>query len=215
MIKDHERFSNIASGIQNIVLVVAIIIGGLWTAYTFSTLSTKSKAEAELTDLDLRKSKAQAEITELDLRNSKTKDEIAEKGAVIDIKLEAKQEPLMGDEKYCIAVLAKVTNTGVKNTIVDLSKESPLTAYLISFDENGSSNRTWVVSQSDYSLSSTVVRSGYTIQLPLFIKVRSKGLYILEFKIKLDRNEILIDNAKRGTDSENIYWMGSTYVLVK
>jgi len=201
MIKDHARFNNIASGIQNIVLVVAIIVGGLWTAFTFSTLSTKYKA--------------QAEITELDLKNARTKDEIAEKGAVIDIKLEAKQEPLTDDDKYCISVLAKITNTGVKNTIVDLSQESPLTAYLISFNDDGTSNRREAVAQSDYSLSKTVVRSGYTIQLPLFIKVRSKGLYILDFKIKLDENEILIDNAKRGTKSDNIYWKGATYVLIK
>jgi len=201
MIKDHERFTNIASGIQNIVLTVAIVIGGLWTAFTFSTLKTKYKS--------------QAEITELELKNARTKDELAEKGAVIDIKLEAKQEILSDDEKYCIAVLAKLTNTGVKNTMVDLSQESPLTAYLIFFNEDGTSDRVEVVTQGDYSLSSTVVRSGYTIQLPLFIKVRSKGLYVLKFRVRLDKNEMLIDSAKRGTSSEKIYWEGSTYVQVK
>jgi hypothetical protein len=201
MIKNHERFNNIASGIQNIIFGVAIIVGGVWTAFTFSTLQTKYKAQAEITDLELK--------------NARTKDELAEKGAVIDIKLEARQETLPGDKNYCIAVLAKITNTGIKNTLVDLSQESPLTAYLISFNEDGTSFQNKVVSQDDYNSSSTVVRSGYTIQLPLFMKVESKGLYVLEFKIRLDKNEILIDNAKRGVNSEDIYWTGSTYVLVK
>jgi hypothetical protein len=72
-----------------------------------------------------------------------------------------------------------------------------------------------VVTQEEYNSSSTVVRSGYTTQLPLFIKVKSKGLYVLEFRIRLDKNELLIDNAKRDKNSENIYWEGSTYVLIK
>jgi len=201
MVKDHQRFNNIASGIQNIILAVAIMIGGVWTAFTFSTLKTKYKAQAEITDLELK--------------NARMKDELAEKGAVLDIKLEAKQETLPSDNDYCIAVLAKITNTGIKNTLVDLSEDIPLTAYLIHFDENGRSEQDSVVSQADYGSSSTVVRSGYTIQLPLFIKVKVKGLYVLEFKVRLDKNELLIDNAKRGENSDDVYWMGSTYVLVK
>jgi len=201
MIKDSERFNHIASGIQNIVLAVAIIIGGLWTAFTFSTLSTKYKA--------------QAEIIELDLRNARTKDEIAQNGAVIDIKLEAKQEGLTDGEKYGISVLATIANTGVKNTLVDLSKESPLTAYLVYFNDDGTSNRRAVVSQDEYTSSSTTLRSGNTIQFPLFIKVQSKGLYILEFRVPLDANAKLIDSAMRGTNAEHLHWIGSTYVQVK
>lgn len=201
MFKNHERFSHISSGIQNIILGIAIVIGGIWTAFTFSTLKTKYRSEAE--------------ITELELKNARAKEELAEKGAVIDIKLDAKQEILTDDKRYCIAVVAKITNTGIKNTLIDLSEESPLTAYLILFHEDGTSERMEVVKQEDYSLSSTVVRSGNTIQLPLFVKVNTKGLYILEFRIRLDKNELSIDNTKRGTDSKNIYWQGSTYVLIK
>jgi hypothetical protein len=201
MLKNDERFSNISSGIQNIILGAAVIIGGAWTAFIFSTLRTKYKAEAE--------------ITELELRNARSKEELAEKGAVVDIKLDAKQEILADDKRYCIAVVAKITNTGIKNTLVDFSQESPLTAYLILFHEDGTSERMAVVTQEEYNSSSTVVRSGYTTQLPLFIKVKSKGLYVLEFRIRLDKNELLIDNAKRDKNSENIYWEGSTYVLIK
>jgi len=201
MIKDHERFNNISSGIQNLVLAVAIVIGGLWTAFTFSTLSTKYRS--------------QAEITELDLRNARTRDEIAQNGAVIDIKLEAKQETFSDDKKYCISVLTKITNTGVRNTLVDLSKGSPLTAYLVYFNDDGTSNRRAVVSQEDYTSSSTTLRSGNTIELPLFVKVESKGLYILEFRIPLDQNARLIDSTMRGTKFEHLHWIGSTYVEVK
>jgi hypothetical protein len=201
MIKDHQRFNNISSGIQNLALTLAIIIGGLWTAFTFTTLETKYKA--------------QADITQLELANARTKVELAEKGAVLDIKLDAKQEFLTDNDGYCIAVVAKITNTGVKNTFVDLSREAPLTAYLVSFNDDGTSVRSEVVTQGDYSLSKTTVRSGYTIELPQFIKVKFKGLYTVEFKIKLDKNEILIDSATRGEKAENPYWTGKAYVLIK
>ena len=51
MITDHERFSNIASGAQSIVLAIALIIGGIWTAFTFGALGTVQRARAEAAKL--------------------------------------------------------------------------------------------------------------------------------------------------------------------
>jgi hypothetical protein len=201
MAENYEKFKNISSGVQSIVFTIAIIIGGLWTAFTFSTLKTKNKAQAELTDLDLK--------------NARTKDELAEKGAVVDISLDAKQEMMNDGKGFYISVLAKIKNAGVKNTLVDLSKAEPLKVYKLSFNADGTSYREDPILQGDYNLSSTVLRSGAAIQVPLFVKVQYKGLYVLEFSIQLDKNELRIDNEKRKENAEYVYWVGSTYVLVK
>ena len=47
-----EKFNNIASGIQSLLLALAVIIGGVWTLYTFSSLKQVEKAKAELHEMD-------------------------------------------------------------------------------------------------------------------------------------------------------------------
>ena len=201
MIKDPERFKNISTGIQQIIFAIAIIVGGVWTAFTFSTLESRNIAEAGL--------------KETELRIAKTHEEIAEKGAVIDIKLDARQEFLHDSKDFCIAVVARFTNIGVKNTKVDMSKEPPLSVYLVSFNDDGTTYRDSVVSQKDYNMSATVARTGHTIEFPLFVKVKRKGLYFLQFRVELDEQEKKIDSAKRGIKLDDLYWMNSTYVSIK
>lgn len=43
---DHERFRNIAAGAQSIVIVVAVIVGGFWSAFVLNDVA-KSKNELE------------------------------------------------------------------------------------------------------------------------------------------------------------------------
>jgi hypothetical protein len=44
---NYERFNNIASGVQAVVVSVGVILGGVWTATTFVALSQAKKATAE------------------------------------------------------------------------------------------------------------------------------------------------------------------------
>jgi hypothetical protein len=44
----HENFKNIAAGIHSIVIVLALIVGGIWTLWTFSSLGERQKAQDEL-----------------------------------------------------------------------------------------------------------------------------------------------------------------------
>jgi hypothetical protein len=34
-LRDHQRFSNIASGLQRLLVGAAVVIGGFWTMFTF------------------------------------------------------------------------------------------------------------------------------------------------------------------------------------
>jgi len=49
---DSNQFSETAAGIQSVATVAAIIVGGVWTIYTFSTLGTFAKARGELAELE-------------------------------------------------------------------------------------------------------------------------------------------------------------------
>jgi hypothetical protein len=48
---DHERFKNVTSGLQSIVTLLGIVIGGAWVLYTFTAVGTLQKADAEIAAL--------------------------------------------------------------------------------------------------------------------------------------------------------------------
>src|SRR5262245_18699866 len=60
VIKDHERFAHLASGFQSIVIAIAVVVGGVWTAWTFSTLKSAERARSEL-----EKAKLELEVQSL------------------------------------------------------------------------------------------------------------------------------------------------------
>ena len=49
-----ETFKNVADGIQSLVLAVGLIVGAVWTLWTFRHLATSQKASAELTEIERR-----------------------------------------------------------------------------------------------------------------------------------------------------------------
>ena len=48
---DHERFKALSAGIQSIVLSIAVLFGGGWSAYTFWRLQSVEEAKAKLESL--------------------------------------------------------------------------------------------------------------------------------------------------------------------
>src|SRR5882757_2985695 len=90
---NHERFKNIAAGVQSCVIAVSVVIGGIWTYYLFKALNAKGRAIAELHELELRD---------------------REQG-VIDIEISAKQVAIPGGTGRDIAIDIKVKNLGNRN----------------------------------------------------------------------------------------------------
>jgi hypothetical protein len=43
---DHEKFKNVAAGLQSVVTLLGICIGGVWILYTFWALGAGQKAKA-------------------------------------------------------------------------------------------------------------------------------------------------------------------------
>jgi len=87
----HESFKNFATGVQNWVIAVAVVVGGAWTLYTFVTLDMQGRAERELF-----------------------------RQAQLKIEIDAAQESPEGADQ-CIAAIVRITNTGSRNTFLDYS----------------------------------------------------------------------------------------------
>lgn len=85
-----EEFSKIAGGLQSIVTILAILIGGGWALYTFVKLNAVKKARAELAELEQR----MVEFPSL------------------SIALTWQSWPERGPGKHCLAVSAALRNDG-------------------------------------------------------------------------------------------------------
>ena len=80
-------FYNVAKGVQSIVITLAVIIGGIWTVYTFSVLGTAEKAKLELF-----------------------------KQAAFEIDVNAKYETT-GEKSFYILGIITITNKGNRNSL--------------------------------------------------------------------------------------------------
>ena len=49
---DHDRFKNIASGIQSLIAAAALGVAGVWVVYSFVALKSEQKAKAEIASLE-------------------------------------------------------------------------------------------------------------------------------------------------------------------
>jgi hypothetical protein len=188
-----ERFKNIAEGLQSITLVIAIVIGGIWTVI----LGAKEKAA-----LDLAKERAEQE-------------RLANYG--LDITVEAKQEQLTDNQGFYISALVKITNKGLHNRFINFTDEPPLQVSLVEFDKDGTSGLSNFDSyvQKNILADSIVLRTDTSASYPFLLRVHDKGLYMINFSVKLNKEEFKTHRDSGGPNDENVYWAGNTYVLVK
>src|SRR4051794_30702167 len=63
---DHEKFKDLTSGIQSIVLSLAVIVGGLWALYTFWGTKQLQKAQAEILGLQIASNRSKVELLQLE-----------------------------------------------------------------------------------------------------------------------------------------------------
>jgi hypothetical protein len=248
MLENHERFKNITEGIQSVIIAVAVLIGGIWTAYTFSALHTTEKAKADLATVQLTNEKAKEEREQASARLAieKAKDEreqastqlamaleraknereqaeykikqdkeLAEQKRLanygLDITIDAKQEQPTNNDGYYISVLVKVRNKGVTNRFIDFNKP-PLFVREIGFNENGEAITKSFLEEK--LISYIVLRTDTTVDYPFVIKLPRQGFYLITFEVKLNEEEMKI-HRQSGGPNEEVYWAGTTYLLVK
>jgi hypothetical protein len=115
-IGNYEAFKNLAEGIQSIVVSAAVVIGGIWTLYTFSALKTKKRAETELFEQ-----------------------------AVLDIDVNASQQRFDNSDGLYIGIVVGIINKGNRNTFLDFRKMPVFKITKVRFDEQGAGKETQVL----------------------------------------------------------------------
>ncbi len=95
---DHDRFKNVAAGVQSSIVAAGVLIGGIWTIVLFVGFSGASRAVA-----DAQKAQAEATLVQLTLANE----------AIVDCVLTVKQLSRSGASRW-LAVELAIKNSGTK-----------------------------------------------------------------------------------------------------
>lgn len=191
---DPERFNNFCSGIQSIVVSLAVILGGLWTYFTFRTFRQTAKAEAEIS------------VMERQLREQ----------AAFDLDIDVAQESLPGDSAHYASISVRMKNVGNRNARIDF-KKSVLSVDRVHFDNKGkmisSGAKISFKMQSDDE--GVVVRANTSETIPFFVKLPGPGLYLLNFYSQVSPEEMQIAAQAGVPERARISWNRSRFFVVK
>jgi hypothetical protein len=185
----YEAFKNLAAGIQSIGVTLAVIVGSIWSVYTFSVLRLRKKAEAELFEQ-----------------------------AVLDITVDAKQEHLPGNQQYYIAAVATVVNKGNRNTFLDFRGTHAFRLSKVEFKDSGEGvGRTLLEMKCEATY--LTLRRGASWRFPVLLRVAEKGFYLIEFSARLSEEEVRVHDETAHDDTSQrpgalIFWHGTNYVSV-
>jgi hypothetical protein len=192
---NHEIFKDVADGVQSVCLAVAVLVGAVWTLYTFNTLGAQEQAQLQLSKLQGEVAKSHADLA---------------KQAVLDIDIQASQKHISAPSAgRVISGMVTITNRGTRNTPIDWNNNLPqLVAVPLSFAQSGRP-----VAGAKHPIATTLVNGnqqqlvliGQTIHLPFAISLPGPGLYYLEFQTNVSAEE------QRGPNS---IWVGRTVVTV-
>jgi hypothetical protein len=206
-----EAFKDCAAGFQSLIIAAAVIFGGIWTLYIFRSLGAKTKADMELF-----------------------------RQGVINIEISAAQIAIPGERGLYITAVATLTNSGNRN--VALVFDDAVRPFLVSpikfdatghgapvdateFDESDTRQGDGVseaneMTSSGFDLSnsyqgSAILRRGAVQRVPLFTRVNRPGLYLVEFRTRLNEIEHQVDLQDIPGNDDERYWTSSTHVTVQ
>lgn len=192
---DAERFAHVSSGVQNTVLSVAIILGGIWTFATFKSLQQTAKARAEIN------------IMEKQLKEQ----------AAFDLDLDATQEYLPEDPSRYVSIIVRMKNTGNRNARIDFPN-TDLSISRIHFDEGGQLIKETTLKLPvplEGSNTGVVVRANTAETIPFFGPLPGPGLYLLTFRSSVSPQEKQVTTETGVSDSAIISWTRSRFIIVK
>ena len=199
---DHERFRNMAAGFQSIVISLAVVVGGLWSAYTFGVLRTVEDAKAKIESLT---------------------------APSLSITIDTDRVKAVSPNRIGLIVRIRAENTGGQNLQLDL-RENPLNVALVEPGTDGHlhAKKTYQpIHYMDIRGESYDKSAAYGIEikskktLNYYIEVDEPGLYFVRFRAPLGkvgqyfaaREEIgRIEAEKTGLPYVGGYWLSTTFV---
>lgn len=191
----HDKSNNFFSGLSSIITILAIVIGGAWTAYTFEALHQADKAKEELTEIQER------------IKNTAS--------SSIDLKITQTENPKLG-----LVIEVALANNGRTKLQYSL-KNNPLMVYQVkmrgsqmgaekiyqpkpyrTLELMGSKNK-------NQTRESITVLTGSKKTVSYALTVEKPGLYYVTFEADHD-GSVKIDEI-----DENIKWFASKFFEVK
>lgn len=197
-ISDLKTISEI---VRSFAISIAVIIGGIWTLFTFNVLNRRKKAEAELRELEHKLSfEARLNIT-------------------IDY------EYFRNDSDIILFVTVVIENVGTRDTSIYFNSDrKPLAVKKINFKNQSNNQGGFMVEIGipyDKTLTTlsrgSIVRPNEKLQLPFATLLGESGVYLAIFTA-LPKVEIF-DQAKNlnlSTDELNaLNWTSRKYINIQ
>jgi hypothetical protein len=170
-----DSFLKVASGCQSVLVSLAILVGGVWTLYTFLSLKSIEKARQEL-------------------------EQLSHKRAVVDVHVKTEAiESAVGDyasmsptrnPRWLIHVVVTVKNSGNNQAVLDLSNDSLFLKKLRSATDAKATFspaiRHFGLAGVSVAMRSVVVLPGSDQELHYVVDVEEPGMYLVEFRIPMD-----------------------------
>lgn len=199
MSMDVDRFKSIAAGVQSIALSLAVVVGGIWTLYTFSAFEEIDRRQAELETV---------------------RRGLVERG-ILDIGMTTRQEPGdAGGQRYLV-VTVEITNRGNRSEALRWDAGGLLAARTgIASDGRqvqGSPVQARYARVGGEPESSTIL-PGQTRRFPFLLGLDAAGMYLLQFEAEVSPLELPAMAAEHGRpeDDSMVYvWSETQYVSVR
>ena len=195
----YEEFSQFASALQSIAVIVGVIVGAFWALFRFGKLKEIEKSSAELEAL---------------------KQSMRERGAV-NVELSLTQFNENSDHNKFVKVVAKVNNFGNVAEVLDwsdggvLSRKVPISQPVdYELEEPRLTRLTSLI--GDYG--GTTIHAGSFREFTFLVPVEAYGVYMFTFYVgsSIEEREMLKDDHLQalGKKVEKFYWAADDYINV-
>ena len=191
---DHEKFRNLSGGVQSLVLTIAIIVGGLWTLFTYDALRQAERARAEY---------------------EKLQKDLKERRAIV-INMEPTQVSIPGDPARYIAARLRFENMGNQTEVI-YWPPNPFNVSRIWIDDHGSFQlkqlRGVRVEAPVGSEAGLRLMPRVAVNRMFLARVDRPGLYYLELDVEASSEEQA--EARKEGVLARVTWKEVAHIVVK
>lgn len=195
----YERFNRIATGVQALVVAVAVVVGGGWALYRFESLEEIERARAEL---------------------EQVRRELRERG-VLNLTLRVATLDATGDRARLVRVEVGVENVGDRSELIEWAK-SGLSISRVAIAEGALPAYEAVAlfgygSPYDGALSSTVL-PGQTRTFEFLAALEAGGVHQFRFVAAAspaEAEESLREHGQLNQEDVTISWQVMTFARVE
>jgi hypothetical protein len=203
--RDHERFANIAGGVQNVVVAVGVIVGGVWAILSFGLLGQLQRSRLELESLNRQLNEQ----------------------AAIELDLEIVPLVVPKDAKRYLRVFVTAENKGNRRARLQLDKKPPLFVMSAAVQEDRTVSFGPALDffppprRRDANaafMGSKVVRAGTKEDLEFLVTVPNQGLYWVVFNVPVETEDLGPSRESGGAAADSFGgstdWTTSQFVVV-